>query len=50
MKTEEQIKEEIKKHKDHIQHTNFENRSTEQKMHSAIIEALERVLKEEQDD
>lgn len=44
MKTEEQIKEEIKKHKEYLEHTNFVERTTEQKMHSAIIEALEWVL------
>ena len=41
MKTENQIKEEIRKHKEHLKNTNFEDRTTEQKMHSAIIEALE---------
>ena len=41
MKTEEQIKEEIRKHKEYLKNTNFEDRTTEQKMHSAIIEALE---------
>ena len=44
MKTENQIKEEIRKHKEHLKSTNFEDRTTEQKMHSAIIEALEWVL------
>ena len=46
MKTENQIKEEIKKHKEYLKHTNFEERTTEQKMHSAIIETLEWVLGE----
>lgn len=44
MKTEEQIKEEIRKHKEHLKHTNFKDRTIEQKMHSAIIEALKWVL------
>ena len=41
-----EIKEEIRKHKEHLKNTNFEDRTTEQKMHSAIIEALEWVLGE----
>ena len=45
MKTEEQIKEEIRKYKKNLEHTNFKNRTVEQKMHSAIIEALEWVIK-----
>lgn len=44
MKTENQIIEEIRKHKEHLKNTNFEDRTTEQKMHSAIVEALEWVL------
>lgn len=47
MKTEKQIQEEIRKHKQSLKNTNFQNRTTEQKMHSAIVEALEWVLKEE---
>lgn len=46
MKTEQQIKEEIRKHKDYLKNTTFNNRTVEQKMHSAIVEALEWVLKE----
>lgn len=45
MKTEKQIKEEIKKHKEYLKNTTFNDRTTEQKMHSAIVEALEWVLK-----
>ena len=41
MKSEEQIKEEIKKHKEYIKHTDFKSRTMEQKMHSTIVEALE---------
>lgn len=41
MKTENQIKEEIKKHKERLKNTSFKDRTVEQKMHSAIIEALE---------
>lgn len=44
MKTESQIKEEIKKHKEYLKNTSFKDRTVEQKMHSAIIEALEWVL------
>lgn len=47
MKTEEQIKNEIKRHKEHLEHTKFEDRTIEQKIHSAIVEALEWVLSEE---
>lgn len=46
MKTEKQIKEEIKKHKEYLENTTFKDRTIEQKMHSAIIEALEWVLME----
>ena len=45
MKTEEEIQKEIKKHKEALGHTNFKDRTVEQKMHSAIVEALEWVLK-----
>lgn len=44
MKTESQIKEEIKKHKEYLKNTIFKDRTVEQKMHSTIIEALEWVL------
>lgn len=44
MKTKEQIKNEIKRHKEYLEHTNFEDRTVEQKLHSAIVEALEWVL------
>ena len=47
MKTENQIKEEIKKHKEYLKNIKFQERTVEQKMHSAIIEALEWVIKEE---
>ena len=46
MKTEKQIEEEIKKHKEHLENTTFSDRTTEQKIHSAIVEALEWVLKQ----
>ena len=46
MKPENQLNEEIRKHKEPLKNTNFEDRPTEQKMHSAIIEALEWVLGE----
>lgn len=46
MKTEEQIKEEIKKHREYLKNTSFKDRTIEQKMHSTIIEALEWVLGE----
>ena len=45
MKTEKQIEEEIKKHKEHLENTTVSDRTTEQKIHSAIVEALEWVLK-----
>ena len=45
MKTEDQIKEEIRKHKEHLKNTNFMNRTVEQKMHATIVKALEWVLK-----
>ena len=45
MKTEEQIKEEIRKHKDHLKKVSFADRTVEQKMHATIVEALEWVLK-----
>lgn len=44
MKAEEQIKEEIKKHREYLKNTSFKDRTIEQKMHSTIIEALEWVL------
>jgi len=47
MKTKEQIKNEIKKHKECLETTNFKDRTVEQKLHSAIVEALEWVLSEE---
>ncbi len=47
MKTEEQIREEIKRHKEYLKNISFKDRTVEQKMHSAITEALEWVLKEE---
>lgn len=47
MKTEDKIKQEIKKHKEYLKNTNFKDRTIEQKMHSVIIESLEWVLKEE---
>ena len=47
MKTEEQIKNEIKKHKKYLKATNFKDRTIEQKLHSAIVNALEWVLLEE---
>ena len=47
MKTKEQIKNEIKKHKEYLEHTKFEDRTLEQKLHSAIVNALEWVLLEE---
>lgn len=47
MKTEKQIREEIKRHKEYLENTSFKDRTTEQKMHSAVVEALEWVLKEE---
>lgn len=50
MKTENQIKEEIKKHKEYLKNTKFQERTVEQKMHSAIIEALEWVIKEEKNE
>ena len=50
MKTENQIKEEIKKHKERLKNTSFKDRTVEQKMHSAIIEALEWVIKEEKNE
>lgn len=40
-----QIEEEIKKHKERLKNTDFKERTIEQKMHSAIVEALEWVLK-----
>lgn len=46
MKTEEQIKNEIKKHKKYLENTNFEDRTLEQKLHSAIVEALKWTLEE----
>ena len=45
MKTEEQIKEEIRKHKERLKNVKFEDRTIEQKLHSAIVETLEWVLK-----
>ena len=48
MKTEKQIEEEIKKHKEHLENTTFSDRTTEQKIHSAIVEALEWVLKQKE--
>lgn len=50
MKTEEQIKEEIRKHKEYLKNTKFQDRTIEQKMHSSIIEALEWVLKEDKNE
>ncbi len=47
MKTEEQIKNEIKKHRNHLEATHFKDRTLEQKLHSAIVNALEWVLLEE---
>lgn len=47
MRTEEQIKEEIKKHKECLKSTSFKNRTVEQKMHSTIIEALEWALEQD---
>lgn len=47
MKTEKQIKNEIKKHKKYLEATNFKDRTPEQKLHSAIVEALEWVLLED---
>ena len=47
MKTEEQIKNEIKKHKKYLEATDFKDRTLEQKLHSAIVNALEWVLLEE---
>ena len=44
MRTEEQIKNEQKKHKEYLKHTKFEDRTEEQKLHSAIVETLEWVL------
>lgn len=46
MKKEEQIREEIKKHKEAITHP-FSERTQEEKIHSWIISTLEWVLKEE---
>lgn len=43
MKTEEQIREEIRKHKEAITHR-FSERSLDEKMHACIIETLEWVL------
>lgn len=47
MKTEKQIKNEIKKHKKYLEATDFKDRTLEQKLHSAIVEALEWVLLED---
>ncbi len=44
MKSEEQIREEISKHKKAIIHK-FNERTLDEKLHSCIIEALEWVLK-----
>ena len=49
MKTEKQIKNEIKKHKKYLEATDFKDRTLEQKIHSAIVEALERVLLEDKE-
>lgn len=45
MKTEDQIKEEIRKHKEYLKNINFVDRTVEQKMHATIVETLEWVLK-----
>lgn len=47
MKTEKEIKNEMKKHKKYLEATDFKDRTLEQKLHSAIVEALEWVLLEE---
>ena len=47
MRTEKQIKNEIKKHKKYLEATDFKDRTLEQKLHSAIVEALEWVLSED---
>ena len=47
MKTEKQIKNEIKKHKKYLEATDFKDRTLEQKLHPAIVEALEWVLLED---
>lgn len=44
MKTEDQIIEELKKHKEAIQNK-FNNRTEDEKIHSYIISTLEWVLK-----
>lgn len=49
MKTEKQIKNEIEKHKKYLEGTDFKDRTLEQKLHSAIVNALEWVLLEEKD-
>lgn len=46
MKERYVIKEEIEKHKECLKNTKFENRTVEQKIHSAIVEALQWVLEE----
>lgn len=47
MKTEEQIREEIKKHKDWLKENWFIDKDKDKYLHQCIVEGLEWVLKEE---
>lgn len=47
MKTEEQIQEEIDRHKQHLKKIQFTGTKNEKWLHECIIEGLEWVLKEE---